>query len=81
MQFHTISSRLFGYSREFLITQIFHPVTISFRQSIRSPVVGTEAEVRRTQKRRELYDAQDSIDERRDELIENIELQLRQSQN
>ncbi len=38
-----------------------------------------KAEARRTQKRRELYDAQDSIDARRDELIENIERQLEQS--
>lgn len=37
-----------------------------------------KAEARRTQKRRELYDAQDSIDARRDELIENIERQLQQ---
>jgi hypothetical protein len=38
-----------------------------------------KAEARRTQKRRELYDAQDAIDARRDELIENIERQLEQS--
>ncbi len=38
-----------------------------------------KAEARRTQKRRELYEAQDAIDERRDELIENIERQLEQS--
>jgi superfamily II DNA or RNA helicase len=38
-----------------------------------------KAEARRTQKRRELYDAQDAIDMRRDELIENIERQLGQS--
>jgi hypothetical protein len=37
------------------------------------------AETRRTKKRRELYDAQDSIDARRDELIEGIERQLEQS--
>ena len=38
-----------------------------------------KAEARRTQKRRELYDAQDAIDARRDDLIENIERQLEQS--
>lgn len=38
-----------------------------------------KAEARRTQKRRELYDAQDAIDARRDELIENTERQLEQS--
>lgn len=40
---------------------------------------GKRAEARRTQKRRELYEAQDAIDARRDELIENIERQLEQS--
>jgi len=39
-----------------------------------------KAETRRTQKRRELYDAQDAIDERWDELIENIERQLEQKE-
>ncbi len=38
-----------------------------------------KAEARRTKKRRELYEAQDVIDARRDELIENIERQLEQS--
>jgi adenine-specific DNA-methyltransferase len=38
-----------------------------------------KAEARRTQKRRELYEAQDAIDARRDELIDNIERQLEQS--
>jgi predicted nucleic acid-binding Zn-ribbon protein len=38
-----------------------------------------KAEAQRTQKRRELYDAQDAVDVRRDELIENIERQLGQS--
>jgi hypothetical protein len=38
-----------------------------------------QAEARRAQKRRELYEAQDAIDARRDELIENIGRQLEQS--
>jgi hypothetical protein len=38
-----------------------------------------KAEAQRTQKRMELYDAQDAVDVRRDELIENIERQLGQS--
>ncbi len=38
-----------------------------------------KAEAHRTQKRRELYDAQDAIDAQRDALIESVEKQLRQS--
>ena len=37
-----------------------------------------ELESRRNTKRKELYESQDAIDRRRDELIDNIERQLRQ---
>jgi len=38
-------------------------------------------EAERSRKRRELFDAQDAIDRRRDELIVGIEQQLRQRHN
>lgn len=40
-----------------------------------------EIEARRTKKRRELYDAQDEIDNQRDELIAGVEAQLKQSRH
>ncbi len=40
-----------------------------------------ELDARRMKKRRELYDAQDEIDRRRDELIAGVEAQLKQTRH